>query len=82
MPRRILKGTVVSNAADKTVSVEVQRRIMHPLYKKYVRKSSKYIAHDENNEYTVGDTVEIQEVKPISKRKRWAVIGQPDEDTA
>lgn len=76
MPRRILRGTVVSDAADKTVSVEVQRRIMHPLYKKYVRKSSKYIAHDEENDYTTGDMVQIQEIKPISKRKRWTVIGK------
>ncbi len=78
MPRRILRGTVVSDAADKTVSVEVQRRIMHPLYKKYVRKSSKYIAHDEKNDYAIGDMVQIQEIKPISKRKRWTVIGKAD----
>lgn len=74
MPRRVLQGTVVSDKCDKTVTVLVQRRVMHPLYKKYVHISKKYAAHDETNAHKVGDTVEIIESRPISKSKRWMVV--------
>jgi small subunit ribosomal protein S17 len=74
MPKRILQGVVVSDKTDKTVSVEVERKFLHPLYKKTVRTSKKYAAHDEANKYKVGDTVKIEESKPISKTKKWVVI--------
>lgn len=74
MPRRILQGTVVSDKGDKTVTVLVERRVMHPIYKKYVLKSKKYAAHDAENRLHVGDPVAIQECRPISKRKRWVVL--------
>jgi small subunit ribosomal protein S17 len=74
MPRRVLQGTVVSDKGDKTVTVLVTRRVMHPLYKKYVHISKKYAAHDEGNVHKVGDNVEIIEHSPISKRKRWMVV--------
>lgn len=74
MPRRILQGTVVSDKGDKTVVVSVERRLMHPLYKKFIRRSKKYHAHDEANQYKVGDSVRIQEHRPISKLKRWIVL--------
>jgi small subunit ribosomal protein S17 len=74
MPRRVLQGTVVSDKGDKTVTVLVERRVMHPLYKKYIRISKKYAAHDEQNSRKVGDVVEIIECRPISKRKRWMVV--------
>ena len=75
MPKRILQGEVVSDAMDKTVVVRVERRIMHPVYKKFIRRSKKYAAHDENNAHKVGDTVRIQETRPLSKTKKWEVIG-------
>jgi len=74
MPRRVLQGTVVSDKGDKTVTVLVERRVMHPIYKKYIRKSKKYAAHDEQNNCKVGDSVSIIECRPISKRKRWTVV--------
>jgi small subunit ribosomal protein S17 len=74
MPRRVLQGTVVSDKADKTVIVRVDRRVMHPLYKKYINRSKRYAAHDETNRYKVGDLVRIQECRPISKRKRFEVV--------
>ena len=77
MPKRILSGTVVSDACNKTVIVRVERRVMHPVYKKYVSRSKKYAAHDEGNRYRTGDTVRIEESRPISKRKSWIVIGGP-----
>jgi small subunit ribosomal protein S17 len=76
MPRRVLQGTVVSDKGDKTITVLVERRIMHPVYKKYIRKSKKYAAHDEKNARKVGDVVEIIECAPISKRKRWTLVEQ------
>ncbi len=78
MPKRILQGTVISDACDKTVVVRVERRVMHPVYKKYVSRSKKYAAHDEDNRYRAGDTVRIEESRPISKRKHWVVIGGPE----
>ena len=74
MPKRILQGTVVSDKNDKTVVVRVERLFAHPLFKKTVRQSKKYKAHDEANACKVGDTVFIQESAPISKDKRWVVV--------
>jgi len=74
MPRRILQGTVVSDKGDKTVIVLVERRVMHPVYKKFIRQSKRYAAHDENNQFKTGDNVYIEESRPISKRKRWVVL--------
>lgn len=74
MPKRILQGTVVSDKNDKTVVVKVERRFTHPVMQKTVRMTKKYKAHDENNTFKVGDTVFIQESKPISKDKRWVVL--------
>ncbi|MCF8494020.1 MAG: 30S ribosomal protein S17 [Rickettsiaceae bacterium] len=74
MPKRILQGTVESATNNKTVLVKVERTFTHPLYKKTVRKSTKYAAHDENNECKVGDKVRIEECRPISKTKSWMVM--------
>jgi small subunit ribosomal protein S17 len=74
MPKRMLQGTVVSDKQDKTVIVRVERRFTHPLLKKTVRRSKKYHAHDDTNEYGVGDIVWIEEHSPISKLKRWKVV--------
>lgn len=74
MPKRILQGAVVSDANDKTITVLVERRFMHPMVKKVVRRSKKYSAHDENNIFKVGDVVRIEECRPISKNKSWTVI--------
>ena len=76
MPKRILQGTVVSDKTDKTVIVEVERRYTHPLYRKVVRRSKKYHAHDEANASKVGDRVRIQETRPISKTKKWIVLAE------
>ncbi|GJM01566.1 MAG: 30S ribosomal protein S17 [Rhodomicrobium sp.] len=73
MPKRILQGEVVSDKTDKTVVVKVERRFTHPLYKKVVRRSKKYHAHDESNQFKTGDLVRIEECPPISKNKRWIV---------
>ena len=74
MPKRTLQGVVVSDKQDKTVVVSVERQVMHPVYKKIVKKSKKFAAHDENNQCKVGDRVSIQECRPISKNKSWTVI--------
>lgn len=74
MPKRILQGVVVSDKQDKTVVVSVERQVMHPVYKKFVKKSKKFAAHDENNQYKVGDRVSIEECRPISKHKSWTVV--------
>ncbi len=74
MPKRILEGNVVSDKMDKTVTVLVERRFMHPVYKKYVKRTDKYAAHDESNAIAVGARVQIEECRPISKRKTWRVI--------
>jgi len=74
MPRRVLTGEVTSDRMDKTVTVLVHRRVMHPLYKKFIRRSKNYAAHDEQNECKVGDVVRIEECRPISRRKTWMVI--------
>ena len=67
-------GTVSSNGMDKTITVLVKRRIKHPKYKKYVKKSKKFMAHDEKNDCNVGDTVRIMETRPLSKHKKWRVV--------
>ncbi len=74
MPRRVLTGRVTSDKMDKTVTVLVDRRVMHPLYKKFIRRSKNYAAHDEANVCKTGDLVRIEECRPISKRKTWIVI--------
>ena len=74
MPRRVLQGVVVSDKQDKTITVSVERQVMHPVYKKFIKKSKKYAAHDENNQFKVGDTVRIIESRPISKNKSWVVV--------
>ena len=74
MPKRVLQGVVVSDACDKTVVVRVERRVMHPVYKKFITRSKKYAAHDETNAHKTGDVVRIEESRPISKRKRWVVL--------
>ena len=73
MPKRMLQGTVVSDKQDKTVVVRVERRFTHPLLKKTVRRTKHYHAHDDKNECSVGDSVWIEEHRPISRLKRWAV---------
>ena len=74
MPKRVLQGVVVSDKNDKTVVVQVERRLTHPVLKKTVRRTKKYHAHDEGNKYHEGDVVRIQECPPISKNKRWVVL--------
>ena len=74
MPKRILQGVVVSDKQDKTVVVSVERQVMHPVYKKFVKRSKKFAAHDENNQFKVGDVVKIEESRPYSKTKTWTVI--------
>jgi small subunit ribosomal protein S17 len=74
MPKRILQGVVVSDKQDKTIVVRVERRLMHPIYKKFIRRSKKYAAHDENNVGKIGDVVRIQECRPISKNKTWELV--------
>ncbi len=74
MPKRVLQGVVVSDKNDKTIVVQVERRYTHPLFKKTVRRTKKYHAHDEANKFKVGDKVSIQESAPISKNKRWTVV--------
>jgi len=78
MPKRVLQGVVVSDACDKTIVVRVERRVMHPVYKKFIMRSNKYAAHDEHNVHKTGEVVRIQESKPISKRKRWVVLAGDD----
>ena len=75
MPKHVLEGVVTSNACDKTITVLVTRRVMHPKYKKYVNVTKKYHAHDEKNEANVGDKVASVESAPISKTKRWVLVG-------
>jgi small subunit ribosomal protein S17 len=79
MPKRILQGVVVSDKMDKTIVVAVERRVQHPVYKKFIRQSKKYHAHDERNAFKSGQSVRIQECRPLSRTKRWEVLY---EDTA
>jgi small subunit ribosomal protein S17 len=78
MPKRVLTGTVVSDKTDKTVVVKVERRVKHALYGKIIKRSKKYHAHDETNEFREGETVRIEETAPISKLKTWKVIERVD----
>jgi len=81
MPRRVLKGVVVSKKCDKTATVKVERRVMHTMYKKYITRSKKYAAHDPENGTHEGDVVFIRECRPISKTKHWEIV-QATEVTA
>jgi small subunit ribosomal protein S17 len=74
MPRRVLQGVVVSDKCDKTITVKVMKRVQHPLYGKFIKRSSKYAAHDESNQFKAGDVVRIRECRPISKSKCWEVL--------
>ena len=74
MPKRVLTGVIVSDKGEKTVVVNVERKVKHPLYGKIIRRSKKYHAHDEGNEYKAGETVRIEESAPISKLKTWKVV--------
>ncbi len=76
MPKRILEGVVVSDKNDKTIVVKVERRLRHPVLKKTVRLSKKYHAHDERNAAKIGDVVRIEETRPLSKQKRWTLVGK------
>ena len=76
MPKRILRGVVVSDTQDKTVVVKIERRFTHPLLKKTVRRTKNYHAHDENNVFKVGQQVAIEESRPISRLKRWRVVDE------
>ncbi|MDQ8756142.1 30S ribosomal protein S17 [Sphingosinicella sp. LHD-64] len=78
MPKRVMTGTVVSDKTDKTVVVLVERRVKHPLYGKIIKRSKKYHAHDEANEFKTGETVRIEETAPISKLKTWKVLDRVD----
>ena len=80
MPKRILSGMVVASKNNKTIVVEVTRRVKHKLYKKIISRTKKYHAHDESNKFQIGDFVDIKESKPISKLKSWIVIENPSED--
>lgn len=77
MPRRVMQGKVVSNKGDKTVIVLIERRVRNPLYKKYMKTSKRYAAHDEGNAFKVGDMVQIEECAPYSKTKQWRVVTPP-----
>jgi small subunit ribosomal protein S17 len=79
MPKRVLEGVVVSDKNDKTIVVKVERRLTHPVLKKTVRLTKKYHAHDEKNTAKVGDVVWIEETKPLSKLKRWALVSKAGE---
>ena len=78
MPKRVLTGIIVSDKTDKTVVVNVERRVKHPLYGKIIKRSKKYHAHDEGNEFKAGETVRIEETRPISKLKTWRVLSRAD----
>ena len=80
MSKRILSGTVISSNANKTVVVKVTRRVQHKLYKKIINRTKKYHAHDENNTYKIGDSVNIKESSPISKLKSWVVINNSSKE--
>jgi small subunit ribosomal protein S17 len=82
MPKRILQGEVVSDKNDKTIVVKVERRLRHPVFKKTVRMSKKYHAHDENNEAKTGEIVRIEETRPQSKLKRWTLVAKVDPSKA
>lgn len=72
--RKVRIGTVISNKMNKSIVVAIERRVAHPLYKKYFKKTTKLMAHDENNECSIGDVVKIMETRPLSKRKKWRLV--------
>ena len=74
MPKRIMQGVVVSDKMEKTIVVNVERKFPHPLYKKFIKRSKRYHVHDEDNQFKMGDIVNIQECRPLSKSKRWEVM--------
>ena len=74
MPKRILQGIVTSSANEKTITVSVERKVIHPMYGKFLKKTQKYTAHDETNECNEGDVVKIMETRPLSKNKRWRLV--------
>jgi small subunit ribosomal protein S17 len=76
MPKRVMQGRALRDAKDKTVSVLIERSIKHPLYQKFMKRSKKYLAHDEQNSSKEGDIVKIREARPISKRKRFVVVAE------
>ena len=76
MSKRVLQGQVLKDAKDKSVVVRVERKIKHPLYQKFIRRSKKYMAHDQDNRCKAGDVVRIQECRPLSKRKSWEVLSE------
>ena len=78
MTKKVLKGKVTSAKNNKTVVVEVTRKFKHPFYEKVIKRSKKYHAHDENNEFNIGDTVSIIESKPLSKLKKWTVVSNAE----
>ena len=80
MPRRVLQGVVVGDKTDKTVTVLVERRVTHPVYKKIIKRSKRYHAHDQANHHKVGDVVRIRECRPISKTKSWEVLAEETAD--
>lgn len=82
MVKRVMQGVVVQDKGDKTVSVQVERKVMHPILKKYIKKSKKFQAHDEKNLYKIGDEVYITECPPISKTKTFFVSGRKEAETA
>ena len=82
MPKRVLQGVVTSDKNDKTIVVKVERRLLHPVFKKTVRLSKKYHAHDEKNEAKTGDVVRIEETRPLSKLKRWSFVSKVDASKA
>ena len=82
MPKRVLQGVVVSDKNDKTIVVKVERRLLHPVFKKTVRLSKKYHAHDEKNEAKIGEVVRIEETRPLSKLKRWSLLSKVDASKA
>jgi len=72
--RKTRTGVVSSNKMDKTITVSVERKVKHPMYGKFVKKTTKFMAHDDNNECSIGDTVRIMEVRPLSKNKCWRLV--------
>ena len=76
MSKRVLQGQVLKDAKDKSVVVRVERKVKHPLYQKFIRRSKKYMAHDKDNRCKAGDVVRIQECRPLSKRKSWEVLSE------
>jgi small subunit ribosomal protein S17 len=79
MPRRVLQGIVVSDKGDQSVTVLVERRVMHPIYKKFIKTSKRYRAHDQENACKIGDMVRIEECRPISKTKSWKVLSAAEQ---